>query len=77
MVGVFRKFIMKEIFTPAAITVDESNGELELPCSDVQAWHLAFNGSPRLYENFPRFQNGPDRCQLRKLFEKKKRRDPS
>jgi hypothetical protein len=36
----------------------------------TQAWHLATNGNPHFCENFPRLNNGPARCRLRKPFEK-------
>jgi hypothetical protein len=62
---------MKNTTDTAAHTPDISDGDLEL-----QMLHLhtglapGFKREPPVYENFPRFKNGPARCQLRRPFEK-------
>jgi hypothetical protein len=61
---------MKNTTTAEIPARDIFDGDLKLrpPRDRTRNWHLAPNGNPHFYENFPRFYNGPARYQLRKPF---------
>jgi hypothetical protein len=57
----------------AVITASRANtsaGDLKMPISSLTGLAPGFNGNPHVYGDFPRFNNGPDRCQPQKPFER-------